>query len=71
MPLGHTPDGLEDIVEEYFWGDFPSFNYERDRVNIPRDLAHLFEVGSNLKNILSAMPKHRLNVLEPDVSTIH
>ncbi|KAJ1611238.1 kinesin-like protein [Cryptosporidium canis] len=65
MPLGHTPDGIRDIVEEYFWGDFPSFNYESDRVNPPDSLAHNFEVYSNTKSFLDLTPKHHLNVFQP------
>ncbi|KAJ1613585.1 kinesin-like protein [Cryptosporidium canis] len=65
MPLGHTPDGIRDIVEEYFWGDFPSFNYESDRVNPPDSLAHIFEVYSNTKSFLDLAPKHHLNVFQP------
>lgn len=70
MPLGYTPDGIRDIVEEYFWGDFPIFDYERDRVNPPDYLAHFFELDSNTKNIRSILPLHRSNILEPEVSMI-
>lgn len=69
MPLGFTPDGIKDVVEEYFWGDFPSFNYERDRVNPPDSLAHLFDVDSKASSILSLMSKARLEMQEPRVST--
>ncbi|KAH8582446.1 uncharacterized protein ELE39_001102 [Cryptosporidium sp. chipmunk genotype I] len=74
MPLGYTPDGIRDIVEEYFWGDFPNFNYECDRVNPPENLAHFFELDSNTKNILSILPLDHSNILEPglkDLISIH
>ncbi|OII74095.1 kinesin-like protein [Cryptosporidium ubiquitum] len=73
MPLGHTPDGIRDIVEEYFWGDFPNFNYEHDRVNPPDNLAHFFDLDSNIKNVLTLSP-HSSNILEPglkDLISIH
>ncbi|OLQ17893.1 hypothetical protein ChUKH1_05040 [Cryptosporidium hominis] len=70
MPLGYTPDGIRDIVEEYFWGDFPIFDYEHDRVNPPDNLAHFFELDSNTKNIRSTLPLHRSNILEPELKDL-
>lgn len=67
MPLGFTPDGIRDIVEEYFWGDFPNFNYEQDKVNPPDNLSRFFDVGPNIKNVLN-LPPHRSDILEPGVS---
>ncbi|KAK9171481.1 hypothetical protein CmeUKMEL1_04255 [Cryptosporidium meleagridis] len=70
MPLGYTPDGIRDIVEEYFWGDFPIFDYEHDRVNPPDSLAHFFELDSNIKNIRNILPLHHSDILEPELKDL-
>ncbi|EEA07041.1 uncharacterized protein CMU_034270 [Cryptosporidium muris RN66] len=47
MPLGFTPQGLEDLVGEYFWGDFGEYDYktelEADKKNKKFGSALVFE----------------------------
>ncbi|KAF7459048.1 kinesin-like protein [Cryptosporidium felis] len=53
MPLDHTPEGLRDILEAYFWSDSPNFDYELDKVNPEDNLMHYFDVKLNREGLIN------------------
>lgn len=70
MPLEYTPEGLRDIVEAYFWVDFPIFNYEKDKINPPDDLYNFFETYPKINEILklNSINKHEIDIIKTNVS---
>ncbi|KAL7069317.1 hypothetical protein ACR3K2_02520 [Cryptosporidium serpentis] len=71
MPLGFTPQGLEDLIGEYFWGDFGDYDYktelEADKESRKLGSTLVFEhffVKYPYFDIISGIKSHYVNLAE-------